>query len=131
MAAGASSPATWRVVFGNTEKWMPPQLESPTATVEDTERLATWRVTFGNTSAWLPPQVEIPPSIPEKAASQRCELCRQPIADGEDFVTNSAGDQPTHAQCAGLPSSPAAEPKLRSYRWLNMLSALVRHQPNG
>jgi len=125
MAAGAISQDTWRVVFGDNHEWMAPQVECPANTVDDAARRATWRVIFGDTAAWLPPQLDTPPSTPENARSERCELCRQAIAEGENFVTNSAGQRFTHTRC------PGAEGKLRRHGWLSLLCGLLRHQPNG
>ena len=131
MAAGAISQETWRVVFGDNQEWMAPQVECPANKDDDAARRATWRVVFGNTAAWLPPQLDIPPLTPENAGSERCELCRQAIADGEDFVTNSAGQRFTHTRCPGVPSTTGADGKPQSHGWLGVLCGLLRHQPNG
>lgn len=125
MAAAATSPCTWRSVFGDTEEWAQPAC-SPSNNPAAAESAATWRVIFGNTSAWLPPQLDGPDIQAGSALAELCELCRLPIRQGEDFIANSAGDRPTHTRCLNLesPPTPVQGPPLR--RWLCMLLALVK-----
>jgi hypothetical protein len=124
MATGATSPFTWRTVFGNTETWARPEDSSRSSIPAVSEAADTWRVIFGNTSAWLPPQLESPAALGEKAL-ERCELCRQLIGPGEDFTTNSAGERPTHTRCLGLGLPAAGEPPPALCRWLSVLRELV------
>ncbi len=123
MSAGATSPCTWRLVFGNTEEWAQPECSRPCLQA-GAEGPVTWRVIFGNTSAWLPPQLENPTTPALNALAEICELCRLPISQGEDFVTNSAGQQPAHTRCLDLESSAAAEQGPAPRRWLSMLRDL-------
>jgi hypothetical protein len=126
MAAGAIVRNTWRFVFGDTEDWMPPQVQClPTA--HDAQSQTSWRFIFGNNSAWLPPQLDNAVSMPANRASERCELCRQPIADGESFMTNSAGERPTHTRCLGAASTAITEARPQSASWRSRLCGLVRH----
>lgn len=125
MATGAASPFTWRLVFGNTEKWARPEDGSRSSVPAGSDPAETWRVIFGNTSAWLPPQLESPAALPDKAL-ELCEFCRQPIGPGEDFTTNSAGERPTHTRCVKLESPAAAEQRSAPCRWLSVLRELVK-----
>jgi hypothetical protein len=80
----------------------------------------------GNTAAWLPPQPDNSASMPQNALIERCELCRQPIAEGQDFVTNSSGQRPTHSRCLGVTSQDPAGPRLASRTWLGMFYEFVK-----
>lgn len=125
MASVGNCHSTWRLVFGDAENWAPPQMENQTSTDESAQHPATWRVIFGNTAAWLPPQLDNS-ALPEDMSAHRCELCRQPIAEGQDFVTNSAGQRPTHARCLGMASPATTESKPPSRTWLRMLCGALR-----
>jgi hypothetical protein len=126
MAAAAASHGTWRFVFGNTEEWAQPECGSPSCIQAVAESAVTWRLIFGNTSGWLPPQVDGPVTLPGAALAELCELCRQPIEQDEDFITNSAGERPAHTRCLNLKSPAVAEQGLVPRRWLSVLLDLVK-----
>jgi len=125
MAAAATSPHAWQPVFGNTEEWAQPEC-SPSDNPAAAESAVTWRVIFGNTSAWLSPQLNSPATRPGDSLAERCELCRQPIGQGEDFVTNSAGERPAHTRCLNLESPATPVQGAAPRRWLSLLLALVK-----
>lgn len=126
MAAGSNCQSAWRVVFGNTDDWMEPKVEKGGAMSEAAQSPVTWRRIFGSTAAWLPPQVDSPESTAEGAPSERCELCRQPIGEGQDFVTNGAGQRATHTRCLGMEPGAIKEGTAPSRTWLGLLSELVK-----
>ena len=128
MAAAATSSYTWRFVFGNAEDWARPEYTSLSGVHPVAESAVTWRVMFGNTSAWLPPQSESRPPLSGNALAELCELCRQPIDPGEDFITNSAGQQPAHTRCLNLESPASAKQRPGPIRWLSLLRDLVISQ---
>ena len=106
MAAGAAAQrGTWRVILGDTEQWAPPQVESSGAAGQS--NAAAWRVIFGSTQDWAAPKMEALDASESGAQLERCEFCRELIAEGEPFVTNSAGERFVHRDRRGLdPESP-------------------------
>lgn len=109
---------------GDNENSAQPQVGVP-AGARERQNSATWRIKFGSTETWLPPQLD-KAARPQDASIQRCELCRQPISNEEDFVTNSAGERATHTRCLSVQSPAGRESRLRSASWLRWLSGLLR-----
>lgn len=120
MAAAATPPNSWRFVFGSTEQWAQPEC-SPSGVPILARGDPTWRVIFGDTLAWLPPQLDSPAA----SATDLCELCRQPIRQDEDFVTNSAGERPAHIRCLGQQSPAPSEQESAPHGWFSMLRNLL------
>lgn len=130
MATPTALQITRRFASGSSDKWVQPQMEvSPV--VSEAQSPVTWRIIFGSTAEWLPPELDNSASAANNAPAERCELCRQPIEDGEDFVTNSVGQLPVHTRCLGLQLPAVRESRARSDNWLGMLWSVLRHQPNG
>jgi len=77
-----------------------------------------WRTLLGPTHEWKPAEVSAP------STEERCELCGKPIGD-RPFITNSAGEFPTHVACSsgGEPSAIGLRPARKS--WRHLLQSLV------
>lgn len=130
MATATALQNTRRFASGNSQNCARPQMEvSPD--VSEIQGPDTWRIIFGSTAGWLPPELDNSMSAANEASIERCELCRQPIEDGEDFATNSVGQLPVHTRCLGLQVPAVRENRGRSDNCLGMLWSLLRHQPNG
>jgi hypothetical protein len=125
MPAAATSQCTWRFVFGNTEEWAQPEC-SPSSVPAVANSTPTWRVTFGSTSGWLPPQLDTPATSAGNALPDLCELCRLPIGQDEDFITNSAGERPIHTRCLNLQPPAVAEQGLAPRRSHSVLRDLLK-----
>ncbi len=109
---------------GESENLPQPQREVP-AVASEPENSATWRIIFGSTVTWLPPQLD-DSATPQDTSIQRCELCRRPISEAENFVTNSAGQRATHTRCLSLQPPTGMERQLQSASCLRWLSGLLR-----
>jgi hypothetical protein len=112
---------SWRFIFGDSNSWAPPKLDNPLkpASAHGAE---TWHVIFGSTAAWLPPQLD----HSENGSQELCELCRQPVNEAEGFVTNSAGQRPTHAHCLGIQPELSPEGKPPRRPWLRALYGFAK-----
>lgn len=130
MATPTALQNTPRFASGNSENCAHPQREE-SAVVREALSPLTWRIIFGSTAEWLPPELDNSVSAANEASFERCELCRQPIQDGEDFVTNSVGRLPVHTRCSGMQLPAVTGSRAPSNGWLGMLWSLLRHQPNG
>ena len=77
-----------------------------------------WRTLLGPTHEWKPAEVSAP------STEERCELCGKPIGD-RPFITNSAGEFPTHLACSSgdEPAAIGLRPARKS--WRRFLQSLV------
>src|SRR5207248_8362728 len=77
-----------------------------------------WRTLLGPTHAWKPAEVSA------NSREERCELCGEPIGD-RPFITNSAGEFPTHLACSSgdEPAAIGLRPARKS--WRRFLQSLV------
>lgn len=116
---------TWRGIMASATAIGSAPPCRPTAQGEAAQSRGTWRVIFGSTEGWAPPNLENAGPLAGEGSTELCELCRQPISDGQGFITNSAGQRPTHLACLGDRSETAAEGRLPSRTWLGSLCELV------
>jgi hypothetical protein len=66
----------------------------------------TWRTLLGSCDDWPIPTAE---SCTSQQQTDRCELWCEPLGVDRPFVTNSAGERPTHIACLGDPTLSGAE----------------------
>jgi hypothetical protein len=76
-----------------------------------------WRTLLGPTHAWKPAEVSA------ASTEERCALCGEAIGD-KPFITNSAGEFPTHIACSSdEPAAIGLRPARK--RWRRLLQSLV------
>jgi hypothetical protein len=79
-----------------------------------------WRILLGPTHNWTTPQLEL-----SKDVEGLCHLCGESIDNGKPFVTNSAGEEPTHIACLSEPKPASTGLRPAQKLWAHLMQCFV------
>jgi len=84
----------------------------------------TWRTLLGPCDDWPTPVADSSHSSGQQM--ERCEICREPISDGQPYTTNSSGQRATHVSCLEDPGPTSQQHRPAGRIWERLRQTFVR-----